>query len=137
MCKKLKNKQELVTRRWWLVSSILQNQASYLENAWRYFGTQVFFTQKISRSNQEAKIQLCCVKYKLAVKLQSLVRRARGTQPSTENCWNHPQMYCNTIQILIFMVYSIAYWDLFLLLCLSCSCCAYKTENRDVKQNDV
>jgi hypothetical protein len=53
MCKNLMNKEELVTRQWWLVTGILQNQASYLENAWQYFGTQVFFTRKISRSNQE------------------------------------------------------------------------------------
>jgi hypothetical protein len=53
MCKKLMNKEEHVTMWWWLVTSILQNQTSYLENAWQYFGTQVFFTRKVSRSNQE------------------------------------------------------------------------------------
>ncbi len=102
-----------------------------------FWNTSILYQKNFKIKSGVTKIQLCCVKYKLTMKLQSLVRRARGTRMSTENCWNHPQMYCNTIQSLIFMVYSIAYWDLFLLFCLSCSCCAYKTENRDVKPNDV
>jgi hypothetical protein len=53
MCKKLMNKEELVTRRWWLVISILQNQANYLENALIIFWNTSILYQKISRSNQE------------------------------------------------------------------------------------